>query len=330
MSPERKPHQPDSLNQPIDLSGLKLYSAHERKHIAQIDWFAKPAEAGISFADWLAGLPNFLCTKRLRAAVEAIVAAHRADKPVVFAMGGHVVKTGCGPTVIDLMRRGVVRAVACNGSTAIHDMEIAMLGATSEDVGDTIRDGRFGMVRETTEFFAEAADMAVADNCGLGAAVGRLIHKKKLPHASLSILAAAAELDIPATVHVALGTDTVHMPGTANGAHLGQGSLHDFRILCNVVYHMGAGSGDQTCGVWCNLGSAVILPEVFLKAVSIARNLGADLDHLHTVNCDQIRHYRPTQNVISRPVSPGHGFDLTGPHEILIPLLRQAIIEELK
>lgn len=259
--------------------------------------------------------------------MDAVVSARRAGRPVVFAMGGHVVKVGCSPVVIDLMRRGIVTAIAGNGATAIHDVEVAMVGATSEDVGETIREGRFGMAQETAEFFAEAARRAVDDGAGYGGSIGRLIRQRGLPNASHSLLATAAEMGIPATVHVAIGTDTVHMPALADGAHIGAASLADFRILCGVVRHMGAAEPGGAGGVWCNVGSAVILPEVFLKAVSVARNLGADLDPLITVNLDQIRHYRPSQNVVGRPVAAGRGHDITGHHEILLPLLRQAIIE---
>jgi hypothetical protein len=312
----------------IDLSRLALHSVHERKHISQIGAFAGLPEPGTTFAEWLASLPDFLGVKRLRAAVEAIVAARRAGKPVGFAMGGHVVKVGCGPIVIDLMRRGIVTAVACHGATAIHDVEIAMIGATSEDVGDTIRDGRFGMVRETMEFFAKAADRAAHDGIGFGAAVGQRILESRFPHAEYSVLANAAKMGIPATVHVAIGTDTVHMSPRMDGAALGAATLADFRTLCGVVADMGD-AGEGTCGVWCNVGSAVLMPEVFLKALSVARNLGANLDQLTTVNFDMLRHYRTAQNVVGRPVCAGHGHDLAGHHEILLPLLRQAIIEQL-
>ncbi len=316
--------------QPADLSKLEMHSIHDRKHLAQIDAFAGTPEAGVSFADWFDTLPGFLGANRLRGAVEAIVAARKADKPVVFAMGGHVVKVGCGPVVIDLMRRGLLTGIAMHGATAIHDVEIALVGATSEEVADTLSDGRFGMVRETASFFAEAAQLAEQTDTGYGAALGRLIREKKLPHASLSILAAAAEHALPATVHVAIGTDTVHMPESADGAQLGRATLKDFRILCRVIEHMASDTPGGPGGVWCNIGSAVILPEVFLKAVSVARNLGADLDQLTTVNLDQIRHYRPAQNVLTRPVAQGRGYDIAGQHEILLPLLRQAVIERYR
>lgn len=317
----------ERANSAVDLTGLRLHSIHDRRHISQIESFAKTPPAGVSFRDWFDSLPGFLGVNRLRAVVTAIVSARKAGKPVVFAIGGHVVKVGCGPILIDLMRRGIVTAVACNGATAIHDTEIAMIGATSEDVADTIRDGRFGMVRETAEFFAEAARRAVETGCGYGQAIGRLVRRRALPHAELSVLATAAELNLPATVHVAIGTDTVHMPASADGGQIGAATLADFRTICGIMAQMG-GSADEPGGVWCNVGSAVLLPEVFLKAVSVARNLGTCLDGLISANFDQIRHYRPAQNVVGRPVLKGHGFDLAGHHEILLPLLRQGILEQ--
>jgi len=329
IAADQGPPGPVLANTQIDLSNLQLHSIHDRRHLSQIEAGAGTPDAGASFADWFASLPDFLGARRLRAAVDAITCARRADKPVVFAMGGHVVKVGCSSVVVDLMRHGVVSAIACSGATAIHDVEVAMIGATSEDVGDTIRDGRFGMVRETGEFFADAARRAAENDAGYGSAIGQLILARKLPHASLSILATAAERGLPATVHVAVGTDTVHMPALADGAQIGAASLTDFRILCEVVRNMGADAPDDVCGVWCNIGSAVVLPEVFLKAVSIARNLGADLAGLTTVNLDQLRQYRPAQNVVGRPVAPGHGHEVIGHHEILLPLLRQALIERI-
>lgn len=312
---------------PFSLADLRLHSVHDRRHIAQIDAFGKTPPAGSTFSEWFNSLPGFLGAQRLRAAAEAVISARKGQKPVVFAMGGHVVKVGCGPIVIDLMRRGIVTAIACNGATAIHDVEVAMIGATSEDVADTIRDGRFGMVRETAEFFAEAAEHAAKSGCGYGRSIGQRIASRQLPHARLSVLAVAAELGLPATVHVAVGTDTVHMAPFADGGQLGTASLADFRAICGVVAAMGADSPEAPGGVWFNIGSAVLLPEVFLKAVAVARNLGANLDALTAVNMDQLRHYRPAQNVIGRPVSRGRGFDLSGHHEIMLPLLRQILVE---
>lgn len=315
--------------EPIDPEALHLHSVHDRQHLSGIDRVASLPGPGAIFADWLASLPRYLGADRLRTAVEAIVAARQAGKPVAMAMGGHVVKVGCGPVVNDLLQRGIITAIAGNGATAIHDVELAMLGATSEDVGDTIRDGRFGMVRETAEFFARAVDRAASRSIGYGEAIGRQILEENLPHADLSMLAGAARLNVPATIHVAIGADTIHMPASADGAKIGAATLYDFRLACRVVERMGADFNGTTCGVWCNVGSAVILPEIFLKAVSVARNLGARLDQLTTVNLDMLRQYRTGQNVVGRPVAKGHGHDLAGHHEILLPLLRQAIIEQL-
>ena len=313
--------------EPLDMESLKLHSATSRKHLSDVNRFARPVPPGASLAEWLSSLPDFLGVRQLRSAVDAIVAARQAGRPVAMAMGGHVVKVGCAPVVIDLMRRGIVSAIACHGATAIHDVETALFGQTSEDVGPALNDGTFGMVRETAEFFADAVRSAVSSGCGYGEAIGRQIHSRKLPHASVSLLAAAAECGIPATVHVALGTDTVHMPAMADGAQIGQATMTDFRLLCSVVKDMGSAEPGGVCGVWCNVGSAVVLPEVFLKAVAVARNLGADLDNLHTVNLDMLRQYRTASNVVGRPVARGHGHDLAGHHEIMLPLLRQAIVE---
>ncbi len=312
----------------IRWSKLKLHSVHDRQHISQVESFAGLPEPQASFSEWFAALPDFLGAKRLRAVVGALVAARRAGKPVVAAMGGHVVKVGCGPVLIDLLERGILTGIACHGATAIHDVEVAMLGATSEDVSDTIRDGRFGMVRETMDFFCKAVKQAQRKKLGLGRAIGELVLASRFPQTRYSVLAAAARLDRPATVHVAIGTDTVHMSPKMDGAALGAATLADFRALCGIVAQMGD-NGEGYCGVWCNIGSAVLMPEVFLKALAVARNLGANLDQLTTVNIDMLRHYRPTQNVVGRPVAAGRGHDLAGHHEIILPLLRQAIIEQL-
>jgi len=229
--------------------------------------------------------------------------------------------------VVDLIERGVVTGLSMNGATAIHDAELALFGETSEEVAETIRDGRFGMVRETAEFFGAAAKRGAS--IGLGAAVGELLAKKKAPHGKNSVLLAARRAGIPACVHVAIGTDTIHMHANVDGGKLGAASAADFREVCGVVAGLGAAKPGGVGGVWCNVGSAVILPEVFLKAVAVARNLGHDLDAMHTVNLDMLRHYRPQQNVLSRPVARGHGIEIVGQHEITLPLLRQAIVEAM-
>lgn len=315
--------------QPIDLSRLTTYSAHRRTHRADVTRMAALPEVGVSAATLLDSMPDYLGARALRQAAEATVAAVTHDRPVVVAFGAHVVKVGCGPILVDLIRRGVIRAIAANGACAIHDIELATLGETSEDVAETIHDGRFGMVAETMTFLDEAVLRGARDSIGLGAAVGQLLIEKEAPHREQSVFAAARIAKIPACVHVAVGTDTVHASPHLDAAALGAASLHDFRLICDVVSDLGAADDSGVGGVWLNIGSAVILPEVFLKAVSVARNLGANLDAMSTVNFDMMRHYRTRQNVLTRPVAPGRGHEVIGHHEILLPIWRQAVIEGL-
>ncbi len=314
---------------PIDTTGISTYSAKDRRHKMAMAAAAGLPDAGASAAELLEALPDFLGARAFRSVVGAIVEAVRHHRPVVFAMGAHLIKVGCSPIVVDLIRRGVIKAIACNGAVAIHDVEVATLGETSEEVADTIRDGSFGMVRETMAFFDAAVGLARRESIGLGSAVGRLLIEQEAPQRGSSIFAAASEASIPACVHVALGTDTVHMSGGLSGEALGAASMYDFRLICDVVSDLGASDASPVGGVWVNIGSAVIMPEVFLKAVTVARNLGADLDAMTTASFDMIRHYRPGANVVSRPVRPGRGFEVVGQHEILLPLLRQGIIEAL-
>jgi hypothetical protein len=315
--------------QPIDWSRIRTYSIRRRQHKVSTVDLAKLPGPGASAADLLASLPDVLGVREFRATVTAVVDAVLAGRPVVLAMGAHVVKVGCSPIVVDLVRRGIVQAVAVNGAFAIHDAEMAMGGATSEEVADTIRDGSFGMVTETLDFFRRVGSLAHERGIGFGEAVGRLLIDTAAPNVEQSVLAAAIQASIPATVHVALGTDTVHVTDAADGARIGAASMHDFRLICSVVADLGAAQPGGTGGVWLNVGSAVVLPEVFLKAVSVARNLGANLDAMVTANFDMIRHYRPRANVVTRPVAPGQGHEVIGHHEILLPLFRQAVIERL-
>ena len=314
---------------PIDLRGLRTYGVGERHHKSSLAEFALLPEPGASAAELLNSFPQHLGASAFRKIVSAVAAAAQHQRPVVVAFGAHLIKVGCGPILIDLIRRGIVKAIACNGACAIHDLEIATLGQTSEEVAQTIRDGTFGMVAETMAFFDDAVDSAQKNQIGLGAAVGRLIVDRTSQHKAHSVFAAAWEAKIPACVHVAVGTDTVHASSRADGASLGAATLHDFRLICDVVSDLGATDSSGVGGVWLNVGSAVVLPEVFLKAVSVARNLGANLDAMTTANLDMIRHYRPRQNVLTRPVTPGRGYEVVGQHEILLPLFRQAVVEEL-
>jgi hypothetical protein len=269
------------------------------------------------------GLPRLLAGDDFRAVVDAVLAARRADRPIIWGIGAHVIKTGLSPVLVDLMRRGCVSAVALNGAGLIHDFEIAVSGATSEDVDAALGPGAFGMAEETGAGLNGAIRDGVARGLGIGQAVGVHLLERRPAHAEHSILATAAALAIPVTVHVALGTDIIHMHPAASGAAIGEGSLRDFRYFTASVSRLAH-------GVYLNCGSAVVLPEVFLKAVALARNAGHGLDGLTTVNLDFLRHYRPQTNVVTRPTAGvGRGYALTGHHEILIPLLAASLVEGL-
>jgi hypothetical protein len=310
--------------QPVDLNLVRTIPLETRANKVGAGQFARPAQAGRSFADFLASLPGILAGGDFRRVVAAVVAAHRARRPVIVGMGAHVIKCGLSPVIIDLMRRGIVTAVALNGSGAIHDCEIALIGETSEDVAAGLKDGTFGMVRQTGEFVNGAVNRVLAHpERGMGSLLGEQLAAGGAPHVRHSILAAGHELKAPVTVHVALGTDIIHMHPSANGAAIGQASFNDFRILTAAVAGL--------CGgVYLNIGSAVVLPEVFLKAFTVAQNLGAGLHDFTTVNMDMIAHYRSGENVVRRPPSVGGaGYNLIGRHEIMVPLLAQAVVEEL-
>lgn len=313
--------------QPVDLSRLKTHSIRRRAHKFDVAGLAGLPSAGASFSQWWDALPPYLGAASLKAVAEAVTQARRGGRPVVLAMGAHLVKVGCSPIICDLIRRKLVTAVAMNGATAIHDVEIAVIGQTSEEVADTIRDGSFGMVEETPAFFAEALDRARSAESGLGEVLGDHLLATRPPQLEHSILAAAREAKIPATIHVAIGTDTIHMHERIASGDLPRRSTIDFQLICSVVADLAPSAPGGPAGVWCNVGSAVLLPEVFLKAVSVARNLGSNLDEMVTANFDMIRHYRPGENVIGRPVQKGRGHQITGHHEIMLPLLRQALLE---
>ena len=308
---------------PLDLSGLATTSIKDRTSKVSRDQVGRPWQKGGTFGDWLAGLPQILAAGDLTAIADGWARAVREGKTVILAMGGHPVKVGLSPVIIDLMKRGAISLLAVNGSVMVHDSEMAMVGATSEDVAATLGQGAFGVTRETAELINGAASRAASENIGLGRSLGRTLFDGGYPYASDSLLASAYKLDLPVTVHVALGTDVYHIHPSANGADLGAGSLYDFRVFAAAV-------GDLAGGLFINLGSAVIMPEVFLKAVTAVRNLGRDLTGLTTVNMDFIRHYRPTVNVVQRPtLESGKGYHLTGHHEIMLPLLAAAMIERL-
>lgn len=305
----------------FDLSGVRTYPLDARHSKARAADFARPYVEGSGIRGWIDSLPSILAAGDFAAVVAAIARARKGGGGVIWGLGAHVIKTGLSPVVIDLMERGFVSAIATNGAGVIHDFEVAIGGATSEDVDETLGPGRFGMAEETGRWLNQAIREGVADGLGLGQAVGRFLAASAPPHAHLSIVAAAERLGVPVTVHVAIGTDIIHMHPDASGAAIGEGSLRDFRYFTSSVARL-----DR--GVYLNCGSAVVLPEVFLKAVALARNQGHTLEGLTTVNLDFVRLYRPQTNVVARPtVGVGRGYTLVGHHELMIPLLAAALVE---
>jgi hypothetical protein len=308
----------------FDLSGLATYPLASRPSKVRRDDFAQPVGPDATIGTFLESLPSLLAAADFKAVVAAIGAAHRSGGGVLWGLGAHVIKTGLGPVLIDLMERGFVSGLATNGAAIIHDFEVALAGATSEDVDNTLGPGRFGMAEETGRLLNAAINDGVAAGLGLGQSVARFMEAKAPPFARASVIAAAARLRIPLTVHVAIGTDIIHMHPAASGAAIGEGSLRDFRYLVSNVARLER-------GVYLNVGSAVVLPEVFLKAVALVRNRGLALAELTTVNLDFVRMYRPQTNVVSRPTAgTGRGYSLIGHHELMIPLLAAAIIETNK
>jgi hypothetical protein len=305
----------------FDLSAIETYPLKSRASKARLADFARPPAPGGSIAQFVASLPNVLAAADLKAVVGAMAEARRAGAGIVWGLGAHVIKTGLGPVIIELMERGFVSAIATNGAAIIHDFEVALVGETSEDVDQALGPGRFGMADETGRLLNLAINEGVAAGLGIGQSIVGFVGSKPPPFARVSILAAAARLGIPVTVHVAMGTDVIHMHPAASGAALGEGSLRDFRYFVTNVSRLER-------GVYLNCGSAVVLPEVFLKAVALARNRGIPLAGLTTVNLDFLRLYRPQTNVVTRPTAgTGRGFSLVGHHELMIPLIAAALIE---
>ena len=307
---------------PVDLSRIKALPLPTRQNKVSLDSFARPPQRGRTFGEFIASLPRIMAGDDFRTVVAAIVKARSNRRPVILAMGAHVIKCGLNPVLIDLMRRDIVTTLALNGAGAIHDFELALIGETSEDVAVGLKDGTFGMVRETAELMNQAINRAWNQpELGLGAVLGEQLIALKAPYSDFSLLVAGRRFNVPVTVHVAIGADIIHMHPSANGAATGQATFNDFRLLTGAVSEL---SG----GVYLNVGSAVVLPEVFLKAFTIAQNLGANLHDFVTVNMDMLIHYRSTENVVRRPPSVGgRGYTLTGRHEIMIPLLAQAVVD---
>ena len=309
----------------IDPSRLRTMSIEDRKSKVGVSQFAKSYVPGSSVARYLDSLPDILAGRSERTEIERNVAARKRGRAVVFAMGAHVIKCGLSPIVVDLIRRGAITAVAMNGAGAIHDFELARFGETSEDVVEGLRTGTFGTARETAEFLNEGASRAQREQLGFGEALGRALVESKSPRVDMSILAAAYESSVPVTVHVSIGSDIVHMHPSADGSAIGESSMRDFRILTQAMSGLGDG------GVLMNVGSAVVLPEVILKALTVLINLGHGLTGLTGVNLDFVQHYRSNTQVVDRVRSiGGEGFALTGHHEIMIPLIAAGVIEGME
>jgi hypothetical protein len=309
---------------PLDLDKVKTYPLADRKSKVTLADFGRPHVRGESLAAFLDALPKILGGESLRLLAGDVLRARALGKPIIWGIGAHVIKVGLSPVLVDLMEKGLVTALAMNGAGIIHDFELAVAGQTSEDVAAGLGSGEFGMARETGEEINRAIVEGDRDGLGLGAALGRHLATRKPPHLEVSLLAAAHRLGLTATVHVALGTDIVHMHPACDPGAVGRATHLDFRILAGQVARLGGG------GVYLNVGSAVLLPEVFLKAVTLARNLGHELTDFATANLDFIQSYRPNTNVVQRPTrGVGRGYSLTGHHEILVPLLAASLIEGL-
>lgn len=304
----------------LDTGGLRRLPFQSRLNKVSLDDFGRPVVGGAGadgWRDWLDGLPNLLAANGLRLLVERLQEARRDRRTILWLLGGHVVKTGLAPYLIDLMARGYMTAVAMNGSASIHDVETALFGSTSEDVARNLEDGSFGMVAETGDFFFAAYRAAVADGCGMGEGIARRLERVGAPHRAASIVHAAWRMRLPCTVHVAVGADIIHQQPGADGAAIGELTMRDFRILAEITRSLAPE------GVVINLGSAVVMPEVFLKAYTMARNLGCRPRRLTAANLDMIQHYRPRENVLQRPTAwGGDAISLTGHHEIMVPLLQ--------
>jgi hypothetical protein len=310
---------------PLDLDGISTYPLRDRKSKVHSGLFGKPLDGSENVLGLIAKLPHILAGDSLRTLIRAILYARESGKAILWGLGGHVVKVGLGPVLNDLMQHGFVTGIAMNGSAAIHDFEVAFHGATSEEVEEQIGEGRFGMAQETGQYMNAATEKAALNSIGMGESLGRFIAEGEregilFPHRQASVLAEAYTRKIPVTVHVAIGTDTIHAHPATSGSALGQSTYHDFRLFCTMTRELDSG------GVYLNVGSAVVLPEVFLKAVSVVRNLGHRLEEFTTANLDFIQHYRPTQNVLKRPTqNSGQAIALTGHHEIMIPLIAAAL-----
>lgn len=307
----------------LDLHRIHYTSLHQKKHKVKKHLFAKVWQEGGTLNEFLGSLPRLLAGERFHEIVNRITKAVIQNRMVILGMGAHPIKVGLNPILIDWMERGILKGIGMNGACLVHDVEVAMVGHTSEEVEEELSRGTFGMVKETHEWINHAISEGVKRGLGIGESVGQRLLSEKFPYKHLSLLAAGKRLGIPMTVHIALGTDIYHTGPSADGASMGEGSLKDFQTFASLVSKLER-------GVYINLGSAVILPEVFLKALSLARNLGYPLKNITTVNMDFIDHYRPSMNVVKRPtLMGGKGYTLIGHHELMVPLLAASVIERL-
>jgi hypothetical protein len=307
---------------PYDLSGVKTYPLESRPSKVAVDLFCRPHEKGGTVSEFLQGLPGILASRNLKDLAHAVVNARSNGKTIAWGMGGHVIKTGLSPILIDLMDRGLVSALALNGACIIHDFEIALAGSTSEDVEVQLQTGAFGMAEETGREVNQAIQEGVADGLGIGESLGRYLANRNPAFGRYSLLLQAYLRNIPATVHVTIGADIIHNHPSVSPAAIGEGSHRDFRLLASLIEGLNEG------GVYLNCGSAVTLPEVFLKCVTLVRNSGRLLQNFTTANLDFIQHYRPTENVLKRPLkNGGRGIPITGHHEIILPLLAAWLVE---
>ena len=307
----------------LDFSKIKTYPISKRKSKVTVSQFGSPCQPDVAMGEFFSSLPDILAGNDFKAVVSSIVTARKEKKLVMFMLGAHVIKCGLSPILIDLLKRGIVGGFAINGGCSIHDFEIAMWGKTSEDVEAGLSDGTFGMADETGRLMNEAYEEGADQGLGMGEALGRKLLFLKAPHRDLSILAVCADLKAPITVHVCLGADIVHQHPTANGAAIGETTYYDFKKFTSLVAGL-------ECGVICNFGSSVVLPEVFLKALTIARNLGHPAKNFTAANFDMTEQYRPRVNVVLRPTGGVGGYSITGRHEIMIPLLAAAVRSQLQ
>lgn len=314
---------PRKMPEPLEFGGLHTYSLHGRPSKVTVDNFAKPIPAGSTVRTLLDSLPDQLLGRDFPELIQRLAAVHRGGRQLLLGMGAHVIKVGLNPLLIDLMERSIITGIAMNGACIIHDAEIAMAGFTSEEVGNVLGNGAFGAARETGEILNQAINQGARDGIGMGAAVGAALAAAGFPFNDKSLLVTAWRLGIPVTVHVAMGTDIIHIHPSASGEAIGATSHRDFRIFCAQV-------AELQHGAYLNIGSAVLLPEVFLKALTVVRNLGHQVDDFTTANFDFMKQYRSLTNVVNRPTAKGgKGFHVTGHHELMIPLLIACLLDEL-